>query len=431
VLSSYRQIFAAPGSLAFSSSGLIARLPISMTGIGIVTMLSQLRGSYGVAGAVAAALALSAAVLGPQVSRLVDRYGQRRVALPSMAATVVAATALLLCARYGAPDWTLFVCAAGMGLMPSTGSMVRARWTYLYSGEPPKLHTAYSFEAVVDEVCFIVGPILSIGLATAVIPEAGVLLAGLFLAVGVLLFTAQRRTEPPVHPAARHTEGSALSSAGLQVLVATFVATGAIFGSVEVVTVAFAEDQGHKAAASLVLAVYALGSCLAGAVFGTLKLGGSMAWRFLGGATAMVVGMVPLVAAGQLLHGTAALLGIGGALFLAGLAISPTLITAMALVERLVPAAQLNEGMTWTHTGLALGVALGSSGAGWVVDAAGSAAGYWVPLGSAVFGALVAYAGLPRLRGGLATAAREAAEEKVAEGMDQRKASDYAPPTHR
>ena len=43
------------------------------------------------------------------------------------------------------------------------------------------------------------------------------------------------------------------------------------------VTVAFAEEQGHKAAASLVLAVYALGSCLAGAVFGLLHLKGDAA----------------------------------------------------------------------------------------------------------------------------------------------------------
>ena len=40
------------------------------------------------------------------------------------------------------------------------------------------------------------------------------------------------------------------------------------------VTVAFADELGHKAAASLVLAVYALGSCLAGAVFGLLRLSG-------------------------------------------------------------------------------------------------------------------------------------------------------------
>ncbi|MER5638749.1 MFS transporter [Kitasatospora sp. NPDC002227] len=404
MLSSYRQIFAAPGSLAFSGAGLIARLPISMTGIGIVTMLSQLRGSYGLAGAVSAVLALSAAVLGPQVSRLVDRYGQRRVILPSTGLTMLAAAALLLCARLGLPDWTLFVCAAGMGVMPSTGSMVRARWANLYSAEPPKLHTAYSFEAVVDEICFIVGPILSIGLATSVFPEAGVLLAGVFLTVGVALFAAQRRTEPPVHPAEHHTGGSAIRSAGLQVLVVTFVATGAIFGSVEVVTVAFAQEQGHTGASSLVLAVYALGSCLAGIVFGTLKLNGSMAGRFLGGIAAMAVSMLPLVLVAELLRGTAGLVGIGGALFLAGMSISPTLITAMALVERLVPAAQLTEGMTWTTTGLALGVALGSSGAGWVVDAAGAPAGYWVPVSAAAFGAITALAGLRRLRTGLATA---------------------------
>jgi predicted MFS family arabinose efflux permease len=256
----------------------------------------------------------------------------------------------------------------------------------------------------VDEICFIVGPILSIGLATSVFPEAGVLLAGVFLTVGVALFAAQRRTEPPVHPAAHHTGGSAIRSAGLQVLVVTFVATGAIFGSVEVVTVAFAQEQGHTGVSSLVLAVYALGSCLAGIVFGTLKLKGSMAGRFLGGIAAMAVSMLPLVLVAELLRGTAGLVAIGGALFVAGMAISPTLITAMALVERLVPAAQLNEGMTWTTTGLALGVALGSSGAGWLVDSAGAAAGYWVPVSAACFGALTALAGLRRLRTGLAAA---------------------------
>ncbi|PBC77424.1 MFS transporter [Streptomyces sp. TLI_235] len=403
MLSSYRQIFAAPGSLAFSSSGFVSRLPISMTGIGIVTMLAQLRGSFGIAGAVSAVLAVSAAVLGPQVSRLVDRYGQRRVALPATAVTMAAATALLACARLGAPDWTLFLFAAGMGVMPSTGSMVRARWAHLYSDRPDRLHTAYSFEAVMDEVCFIVGPILSIGLATSLFPEAGVALAGVFLVVGVVLFTAQRSTEPPVHPAAHHEGGSAIRSAGLQVLVLTFVATGAIFGAVEVVTVAFAKEQGHTAAASLVLAVYALGSCLAGVVFGAFKPRGSMAGRFLGGVGAMAVGMLPLVLAASLLDGTAGLVAVGAALFVAGLSISPTMITAMALVERLVPAAKLTEGMTWTTTGLALGVALGSSVAGWVVDAAGAATAYWVPVAAALFAAAAALLGLPRLRGGLAS----------------------------
>lgn len=73
----------------------------------------------------------------------------------------------------------------------------------------------------------------------------------------------------------------------------TFVATGAIFGAVDVVTVAFAEERGNKTAASLVLAVYALGSCLAGAVFGLLHPRGSASRRWLVGVCAMAVSMIP------------------------------------------------------------------------------------------------------------------------------------------
>lgn len=393
MLSNYRQIFAAPGSLAFSATGFVSRLPISMTGIGIVTMLAELRGSYGLAGAISATVAVSAAVFGPQVSRLTDRLGQRRVARPATVLTALAAIALLLCAHYDAPDWTLFVSAAGMGCMPSAGAMVRARWAHLYREEPAKLHTAYSLEAVVDETCFIVGPILAVGLATSVFPEAGLLLAGVFLAVGVALFTARRDTEPPVHEEAGRSNGSAIRSAGLRVLVLTFVATGAIFGSVEVVTVAFSQEQGHTALSSLVLAVYALGSGLAGLVFGALKLPGTLGQRFLAGTSVMAVSMLPLVLVAALCTGVGALVALGGALFVAGLSISPTLISAMSLVERLVPAAQLTEGMSWTTTGLALGVALGSSLAGVVVDHAGAATAYWVPVCGAVFAAATALAG--------------------------------------
>lgn len=74
---------------------------------------------------------------------------------------------------------------------------------------------------------------------------------------------------------------------------ATFVATGTIFGAVDVVTVAFAEDEGHKAAASLVLAVYAAGSCAAGAVFGLLHFKGAPARRWLVGVCTTAVSMIP------------------------------------------------------------------------------------------------------------------------------------------
>ncbi|MEU9121708.1 MFS transporter [Streptomyces sp. NPDC048506] len=395
--SPYRAIFGRPGTASFSAAGLLGRMPLSMLGIGVVTMVSQLTGRYGLAGALSATLALSAAVIGPQISRLVDRHGQRRVMRPATLVSLTAVAGLLLSAQQRWADWTLFVFAACVGCVPSVGSMIRARWAELYEGSPRELHTAYSWESIVDEVCFIVGPILSIGLSTAWFPEAGPLLAGGFLAAGVFWLTAQRGTEPVPHPREQHAKGSAMRSRGLQVLVVTFVATGAIFGAIDVVTVAFAEEEGHKAAASLVLAVYALGSCVAGAVFGLMHLKGHASRRWLVGVCAMAVSMVPL----QLVDSLPLL---GAALFVAGLSIAPTMVTTMALVEEHVPRTQLTEGMTWTSTGLAVGVALGSSAAGWVVDAAGAARGYLVPVAAGVLAALVAFAGYRRLRPRPATA---------------------------
>lgn len=387
--SPYRALFAAPGSKGFSAAGFVGRMPLSMMGIGVVTMISQLTGRYGLAGALSATIALSAAVVGPQISRLVDRHGQRRVLRPAAFVALTAATGLLLAARFTWPDWAMFGCAAGIGAVPSLGAMIRARWAALYRGTP-QLHTAYSFESVVDEICFIFGPIISIGLSTSWFPEAGPLLAACFLATGVFWLTSQRATEPEPHPRETHGGGTALRSPGLQVLVATFAATGTIFGAVDVVTVAFADERGHKAAASIVLALYAAGSCTAGVVFGLLRFTGAPERRWLLGVCAMAVSMIPLLLVGNLPF-------LAVALFVAGLTIAPTMITTMALIERHVPRAHLTEGMTWVSTGLAVGVAIGSSVAGWVIDAAGAKAGYGVPAVSGAVAVSVGFLGYRRL----------------------------------
>lgn len=120
----YFNLFNAPGSKAFSSAGLIARLPVSMTGIGIITMLSQVRGSYWLAGAVAATFAFSMALLAPQIARAADRHGQSRVLPYATGVSAIALLLLLLCTHYRAPDWTLFIFAALAGGMPSISAMV-------------------------------------------------------------------------------------------------------------------------------------------------------------------------------------------------------------------------------------------------------------------------------------------------------------------
>ncbi|MCC7633579.1 MFS transporter [Stenotrophomonas rhizophila] len=380
----YRTLFAAPGTGRFALAGVLARLPLPMTGISIITLLAQLRGSYALAGAVAATFVLTYALLSPQISRKVDRYGQSHV-LPVVTTVSVVGMALLLAAAWRqAPAWTLFAGAALAGFMPSMSAMVRARWAALYRGQP-RLQTAYSLETVLDEVTFIVGPPLAVGLSVAVDPLAGLLTAAVLLALGVAALVVQRGSEPALHPLdPGDRDGSAIGVAGVRLLALLMVAMGVIVGTVDIASVAFADQRGAPGAASAVLSAYAIGSCVAGLVFGATQLRVPLHRLLLFGGVATALSTLPLLLVDSIA-------GLAAAVLVAGLFFAPTMIVAMSIVERLVPAHRLTEGMTWLLAGLNVGVALGAAGAGQVVDLIGARAGFTVALGG---GALVALTAL-------------------------------------
>ncbi|AVD65885.1 MFS transporter [Serratia sp. CY49633] len=390
----YFNLFNAPGSKAFSSAGLIARLPVSMTGIGIITMLSQVRGSYWLAGAVAATFAFSMALLAPQIARAADRHGQSRVLPYATGISTLALLLLLLCTHYRAPDWTLFVFAALAGGMPSISAMVRARWSEIYRGTP-QLHTAFSFESVLDEVAFIVGPPIAVGLSVSLFPEAGPLVAALLLVAGVAAFASQKSTQPPVYTRNNQRQRAILAMPSMQILLLALIALGTIVGTVDVISVAFAEQQGQPAAASIVLSVYAFGSCLAGLIFGAMKIPVPLPRLFLYAAFATAFTTLPLVWVHDVLT-------LAAAMFVAGLFFAPTMIIAMGLVENIVPPSRLTEGLTWMVTGLGIGVALGAVLAGLAIDAAGIAAGFGVTLTAGLIVLLVAAGGYRLMRRTLA-----------------------------
>jgi predicted MFS family arabinose efflux permease len=85
-------------------------------------------------------------------------------------------------------------------------------------------------------------------------------------------------------------------------------------------------------------------------------------------------------------------------LFVAGGAISPTLVATIALVDETVPSSRLTEGITWVTTGLELGVAAGAAVAGQMVDAWGASPSYWVSVASGALAAVVAWANRPARR---------------------------------
>ncbi|NIE73660.1 MFS transporter [Pantoea sp. Ap-967] len=374
MFSTYRGLFQAKGAKGFVLAGLLARIPLPMTGIGIITLLSQVRGSYGLAGAVSATFVMTYALVSPQISRLVDRYGQRRVLPAAAAVSVLGILLLLACSDLQSADWTLFVGAALAGFMPSMSAMVRARWTAIYRGKP-QLQTAFSLETVLDEVTFIAGPPISVGLSVAVLPQAGPLAAAVLLAMGVAALVVQVSTEPPVEATATRGRDSVsvIRLADVRLLTLLMVAMGVIVGTVDIVSVAFAEHRGTPAAASVVLSCYAMGSCVAGLAFGATKWQTPLRKLLLLGGAATALTTLPLLLAGNIFELAAAVL-------VAGLFFAPTMIVAMSLVERVVPERKLTEGMTWLLAGLNVGVAAGAAASGQVVDLLGAKAGFNVAL---------------------------------------------------
>ncbi|AIR90711.1 MFS transporter [Pseudomonas cremoricolorata] len=392
MLTPYKELFSAPGTLGFTLAGLLARLALPMTGIGIITMLAQLQGSYTLAGRVCAVFVLSYAVASPQISRLVDRRGQRRILPVATAVSVLGFAILLAGAWRQTVDWPLYLGAVLAGCMPSVSAMVRARWTALYRGQP-RLQTAYSLEAVLDEVTFIIGPPLSVGLSIAVLPQAGPVAAAVLLVIGIAALAAQTCSAPAPEAQVETSENatSLLRQPSVQLLAALMMAMGVIVGSVDIVSVAFAEHVGQPAAASLVLSAYAVGSCVAGLLFGTLELRTPLPRLLVLGALATAVATLPLTQVESI--GAMAL-----AVLLAGLFFAPTLIVAMSLVERLVPEHRLTEGLTWLLAGLNVGVALGAAAAGQVVDGNGAQAGSAVAVCAGAAVVITALAGYLHLR---------------------------------
>ncbi|WP_330354548.1 MFS transporter [Streptomyces chartreusis] len=399
----YGRLFARPGTRAFTLANLLARLPMGMFSVSAVVMIAGTRGSYALAGAVTATGLAATALVAPWTARLVDRYGQARVAVPATLVAALGSLALLLCVRYDAPAWTLFAAYAATATTPNTGGMSRARWAHLLDGDPDALHTANSFEQAADELCFMLGPVLAAFLCGAFFPEAGTLVGVVLLVTGVLAFAAQRSTEPP--PSGRTAAGapapspsdrtttatpapspSPLRSPGMPPLLAVCLALGAVFGSMEVVTIAFAEAQGHRTAAGVVLALQAGGSCAAGLLYGRVRFAGPAEDRYPWCVAAMTALLIlPLLAASL----TGSLLLLSAALLAAGMATAPTMITNMTLVQRRTPDGRLNEGMTLAVTALLGGIACGSAAGGWVVEHLTPTAGYGVPVTAAAAVALL------------------------------------------
>jgi MFS family permease len=402
---SYLRLLRTPGALSFSCAGFVGRMSMSMYGLGTVLLIASMTGRYGLAGIVAAAGSVGYAVFSPLLAQQADRLGQRIVLLVQTAVFALSSAAFISCAELRAPVWLLLVTGTLAGAsMPSVGNMVRARWSALVGSDAGRLHTAFALESVNDELIFVVGPALVTLLATQLFPASGIGTAVVLCVTGTVLFAVQRSTEPVTRPrlGPRHRGRPTLPAAGIVALAPAFLFFGSMFSSIDLSTVAFSTELGHKPVAGLILGTYALGSATGGLWYG------SRHWRAPIGRRLVITGAITAVGVCTFwaVPGLLALDAVG---FLAGLAISPTLMTGFTILERQAPEHRTTEAIAWLGSTISVGVALGSAVSGRIIDAYGARWGFGFAACCGIIAVLICAAGLARLRTADETPAAELA----------------------
>jgi len=386
MFSGYRTLIGTPGALKFSIPGVIARMPISMDSLALIFIVVAVSDSYALAGALSATASAVMALATPHWSRVADRIGQSAMLVRVIPIKVIGLSLFTVLVLNQTPVWTWFVTIIlAESMSVNTGGLVRRRWLHILSPDKSStaedeqdrhlINTAYSFEAFMDEIVFILGPIIVTACATTIAPAAGIISGIFFVIIGVPLFVMQKSTEPPATPKRIvDPHPAVIRNKRVQAVVLATTLLGGFFGSIAIVTVAFAEHRGQESKSGLLLAIWAFGSGIAAIINGTIKWKLSNASRFLMFLLALTLLSIPMLFAHSMVW-------LAVALFFNGFAVAPLVINAYGVAEGAVPAEQITETLTWVVAGMPMGGAISSALSGQIIDRFGADIAFWVPLG--------------------------------------------------
>ena len=390
----YRTLLRAPGAAAFFLTATAGRVGIAMTSLGIVWLVHARTGSFATAGLVTGGFAVAEAVAGPQLARLMDRFGQSRVLPPALLAHAAAVATLLALVTAGAPDWLM---AAGGVLagatIPQLGALSAARWAALLRDDrAAALPTAFALESLANGLAYLAGPALVSILGASGHPAAGTAAAATLVVAGGLCFAAQRRTAPPAAGTAEpHSSARSLLRPGFAVLAGMNLAVGVFFGAMQISVTAFAVEHGAAGAAAALFTISSCASLLAGWLYGLRRWRTAPRVQLAVAAAGLAVGCLPLLVAGSPAE-------LGSGIALTGLAIPPVLVLCSVLAEATVRRAVLTQAFVWLNSASAAGAAGAAAAAGWAVGTFGAHGGFAMAATATGVMAVLAMAGLRALR---------------------------------
>ena len=363
-----------------------ARAPYAMIPLGVMTAVTASTGSVAQGGYATASVALSTAIAGPLIGKWADRAGQDkplRVLTPFNALALLGMFLAVVNGLEGLPLYAVGV-LVGMTSLP-IGSFTRSRWI-VQTNVPHELSAALSYESMADELVFVLGPALVGIAASAAFASAPLFLAFLLVATAGLTFalTAPRTKRDQSQ---QTTKGPGV----LQVLwavapsIITMTAIGTYFGATQAATTMRSEIAGAPTVAGLVYATMGVGSAIMAIMTVAVPERIGLPTRLVVGGAGMAL-MMALTGLVTPLGWTAV------TLFLCGLFVGPSMVTAFTVTERLAPKGGVAIAMTSMQSSVTIGVSLGSGFGGSIAQNFGDSPAYFATAAAASVVALVGLA---------------------------------------
>ncbi|HYP73300.1 MAG TPA: MFS transporter [Microbacterium sp.] len=391
-MAGYRELLRAPGVARIIAAQLTARFPNGMMSLAILLHVEQQTGSYGAAGLVLAAASIGQAVAGPVTSRWMGIWGMRRVL--TLTTAVCAASVLLIAVLpLDVAGYMLLGAVAGLST-PPVQSAVRTIYPKLVNSR--QLTALFSLDASLQEIIWILAPVVITLVATQVGTMPGLLLIVAILVGGGAWFVFSPEVGRVRIPRSRRAFGRVL---GKPVVLLATVIGFLLIGACAAVEAAVVATFGHGGfEAGLVLAVFSVGSLAGGLAFGHVPIG---RWAMARRMTVVAVGLVAAVFFVDEISASTPW-WVGACLVVAGVGVAPALAVMFTMTSASVKFSETAEAYGWIGTGQLIGAALGSAIAGFLIDGVGPAGAYGAAAAFAIVGAVVATVfvrGFPDLRG--------------------------------
>ncbi|PRI09986.1 MFS transporter [Leucobacter massiliensis] len=390
----YRDLSRNPGVFRVLFSQLMARFPFGMLSIIVLLHIQLTFGDFTSAGLVLATQSVGQAVSGPLSSRLMGRWGMRRV----LSVTSVLCAALLVTiglTRLPLPVVVLLALLVGLSTPPVTPA-VRTLYPKLVPGR--QLSALFSLDASAQEIIWVLGPVVAVFVSSQFGTAAGLCVAAAFLLGGGAWFIMSPALGEVQLPPSRRGLGAVLRYPTVVISTVIGFFFVASFAAIEAAIVAaFSVDDGHGGGhgsmeSGIVLAIFAGGSLVGGLIIGHRAM---RPWS-------------PLLRISLVLAGTAACLvslnmwWLSVVLFIGGLGTAPVFAAISNIVSSTVRFSETAEAYGWIGTGQLVGVASGSALAGIAIDAGGAPGAILVSAALLAVAAVVAAATMrwiPDLRG--------------------------------